>query len=161
MANTLRITFQPSGTAQPFTIYVLTVSTDMVQTLNIGSQSGGSGAGKVTFNPFSFSKKPDSHSPELFSKLCNGNPFQKVSLDVLNTAGASYLNFTMGLVALRSLALSVSAGDSTPVESITVEYGHAAYSVLSQNPDGSAGKSIGAGWDSTKNVAEDPAEVGT
>jgi hypothetical protein len=32
---------------------------DIEQTLNIGSQSTGAGAGKVTFNPFSITRKID------------------------------------------------------------------------------------------------------
>jgi hypothetical protein len=32
-------------------------SFDIEQVLNIGSQSGGAGAGKVTFNPFSVTRK--------------------------------------------------------------------------------------------------------
>jgi hypothetical protein len=32
-------------------------SADIEQTLNIGSQSSGAGAGKVTFNPFSITRK--------------------------------------------------------------------------------------------------------
>ena len=34
-------------------------SFDIEQTLNIGSQSTGAGAGKVTFNPFSITRKID------------------------------------------------------------------------------------------------------
>ena len=40
-------------------------SFDIHQTLNIGSQS--TGAGKVTFNPFSITKKIDKSSPVLFA----------------------------------------------------------------------------------------------
>jgi hypothetical protein len=35
-------------------------------TLNIGSQSSGAGAGKVTFNPFSITRHVDKASPVLF-----------------------------------------------------------------------------------------------
>ena len=38
---------------------------DIGQTLNIGSQSTGAGAGKVTFNPFSITRKIDKASPIL------------------------------------------------------------------------------------------------
>ena len=36
------------------------------QPLNIGSQSSGAGAGKVTFNPFSITRKIDKASPIFF-----------------------------------------------------------------------------------------------
>jgi hypothetical protein len=41
-------------------------SFDIEQVLNIGSSSTGAGAGKVTFNPFSITRKTDSSSPKLF-----------------------------------------------------------------------------------------------
>jgi hypothetical protein len=40
---------------------------DVEQTLNIGSQSSGAGAGKVTFNPFSITRKVDRASPVFFA----------------------------------------------------------------------------------------------
>jgi type VI protein secretion system component Hcp len=40
---------------------------DIEQTLNIGSQSTGAGAGKVTFNPFSITRKVDRASPVFFA----------------------------------------------------------------------------------------------
>src|ERR1035437_6208018 len=40
------------------------------QTLNIGSQSSGSGAGKITFNPFVVTKHYDKSSPKLFLAAC-------------------------------------------------------------------------------------------
>ncbi len=43
-------------------------SFDIEQTLNIGSQSTGAGAGKVTFNPFSITRKIDRASPTLFEQ---------------------------------------------------------------------------------------------
>ena len=39
---------------------------DVEQVLNIGSQSSGAGAGKVTFNPFSITRHVDKASPVLF-----------------------------------------------------------------------------------------------
>jgi Type VI secretion system effector, Hcp len=42
------------------------VVTTPATTLRIGSQSSGAGAGKVTFNPFSITKKIDKASPVFF-----------------------------------------------------------------------------------------------
>jgi len=42
--------------------------TDPSQTLNIGSQSKGAGAGKITFNPFQITRKTDQASPTFFSQ---------------------------------------------------------------------------------------------
>src|SRR3978361_420805 len=57
-------------------------SFDIEQTLNIGSQSTGAGAGKVTFNPFSITRKIDCASPTFFEYACSGTAFQMVSLGI-------------------------------------------------------------------------------
>ena len=44
-------------------------SFDTEQTLNIGSQSTGAGAGKITFNPFSITRKIDRFFADLVSEL--------------------------------------------------------------------------------------------
>ena len=43
-------------------------SFDIEQTLSIGSQSSGAGAGRVTFNPFSITRKIDVATPKLFTR---------------------------------------------------------------------------------------------
>ena len=165
MAVTFHMTFQPRDTAGSFTIEVKEASFDAEQTLNIGSQSTGAGAGRVTFNPFSFKKTPDAHSADLWLKLCNGTPYQKVTFDVAKAGiggGSSntvpFVTFTMGLVAVKTI--SVATGDEAPTETVTLEYGQAAYAVTPQNPDGSLGKPVASGWDRVKNMAMDPAKVG-
>ena len=53
---------------------------DIEQTLNIGSASSGAGAGKITFNPFSITRKVDRASPIFFQMACSGKSFQTVGL---------------------------------------------------------------------------------
>ena len=50
---------------------------------NIGSQSTGAGAGKVTFNPFSITRKIDKASPHLFMACITGRHIKKVTLELL------------------------------------------------------------------------------
>src|SRR5271165_1703753 len=65
----------------PGTIFeVEDFSFDIEQTLNIGSQSTGAGAGKVTFNPFSVTRKTDQSSPTFFQMACSGTAFKMVTL---------------------------------------------------------------------------------
>jgi hypothetical protein len=54
-------------------------SFDIEQVLNIGSQSSGAGAGKVTFNPFQITRKTDKASPLLFAACSSfvGVPIHK------------------------------------------------------------------------------------
>src|SRR3974377_2069083 len=62
---------------------------DLEQTLNIGSQASGAGAGKITFNPFTITRKTDKSSPVLFQMACSGTPFQSVSLVLRRSAGGA------------------------------------------------------------------------
>ncbi|WP_210326193.1 hypothetical protein, partial [Bradyrhizobium guangdongense] len=48
------------------------------QTLNIGSQSTGAGAGKVTFNPLHLSFSQLGLDPKLFQMLASGTAFKEV-----------------------------------------------------------------------------------
>jgi hypothetical protein len=54
--------------AAPALFEVSDYSFDIEQVLNIGSQSSGAGAGKVTFNPFSITRKIDSASTGVVQK---------------------------------------------------------------------------------------------
>src|ERR1700733_7831253 len=54
-------------------------SFDIEQVLNVGSQSSGAGAGKVTFNPFQITKKIDSASTQLFQMAINGEAIKSIS----------------------------------------------------------------------------------
>lgn len=144
----------------PFVIEVLTVDFDVEQTLNIGSQSSGAGAGKVTFNPFSIRKRPDAHSAEFWQRVCSGTPYKKVTLTASRPGATSpFFIFTMGLVAIRTLG--ISADETTDMtELVTFEYGQASYGAAPQNPDGSMGTLVSTGWDRVKNVQVDAAKVG-
>ena len=50
---------------------------------SIGSQSSGAGAGKVTFNPFSITRKIDKASPTLLRACVTGRHLKKVTLKLL------------------------------------------------------------------------------
>src|SRR3954453_9234144 len=101
-------------------------SFDIEQTLNIGSQSTGAGAGKVTFNPFSITRKIDRCSPIFYENACSGTPFQQVTLGLRKssgggTAGQMYLVFNFKLVAVKTVSWSYD--DESPKETVTFEYG--------------------------------------
>src|SRR5579863_4851988 len=79
----------PLGTdiAQGSVFEIDDFSFDIEQVLNIGSQSSGAGAGKVTFNPFQITRKTDRASPRLFTMCCTGEHFQQVSLYLRRSGG--------------------------------------------------------------------------
>ena len=132
-------------------------SFDIEQTLNIGSQSTGAGAGKVTFNPYSITRKIDKSSPVLFQNACSGTAFATVSLGMRKSAGTDqsglfFLRFDFKLVAVKTI--SWAHDDESPKETVTFEYGGLQIRYAQQNPNGTLGTVIPAGWNRVKNTSD-------
>jgi type VI secretion system secreted protein Hcp len=132
-------------------------SFDIEQVLNIGSQSSGSGAGKVTFNPFSITRKIDIASTVFFQKACSGTPFQQVGLGMRKSAGgdaagAMYLVFTFKLVAVKTIGWAHD--DEAPKETVTFEYGGLTIQYCQQKADGSLMPPKPGGWNRVKNISD-------
>lgn len=132
-------------------------SFDIEQVLNIGSQSSGAGAGKITFNAFSFSRKIDCASSIFFQQACSGTPFAQVGLGLRKAAGGAqsgvmYLAFTFKLVAVKTL--SWSHDDEAPKETVTFEYGAMNIQYCQQKADGHLAKVKYGGWNRVKNIAD-------
>jgi len=138
-------------------------SFDVEQTLNIGSQSSGAGAGKITFNPFTITRKTDRSSPLLFQMACSGTPFQSVCLVLRKSAGGTasgigFLRFTFKLVAVKTIAWAHDT--AVPKETLTFEYGGMVMEYWPQLPNGSLGPRVVDGWNRVKNIADtNPATV--
>jgi len=132
-------------------------SFDIEQVLNIGSQSQGAGAGKVTFNPFSITRPIDKSSPVLYQKACSGTPFQAVGLGLRkgsggDTAGQFFLSFTFKLVAVKTI--SWSHDETSPKETITFEYGGLQVRYGIQAPNGQITTVIPGGWNRVHNKSD-------
>lgn len=130
-------------------------SFDIEQTLAIGSQSTGAGAGKATFNPFSVTRKVDRISPMLYQMACSGQPFKSADLLLRKssggtTAGQIFAVFGFNLVAVKTIAWS--SDDESPKEIVTFEYGGLSIAYAPQKPDGSIGPFEVKGWDRVKNA---------
>jgi type VI protein secretion system component Hcp len=130
---------------------------DVVQTLNIGSQSTGAGAGKITFNPFSITRKSDKSSPVLFQMACSGTAFQTVALVLRRSAGgpvagAGFLKFTFKLVAVKSISWGYDPDESR--ETISFEYGGLVVEYFEQQASGSFSGNVLGGWNRVANTAD-------
>ena len=124
----------------------LTWSTE--QTLNIGSQSSGAGAGKVAFNDLHFTKPVDATSPVFFQALCAGTPFQFVDIFFVTGSGAA-ATCRLKLVAVKSIdgtagAVPGAAPTDVPAEDIALEYGGAIWTI----------GGVSLGWNRVKNLAD-------
>lgn len=157
---------QPSAfPTVPGTVFeVEDYSFDIEQTLNIGSQSSGAGAGKITFNPFSITRKIDKLSPKLFSMACSGTAFQQVTLLLRKSAGVggggadvsglAFLRFDFKLVAVKTI--SWSHDDESPKEEVTFEYGGLQMRYNQQDASGDMTKFpiTAAGWNRVRNTTD-------
>jgi len=143
--------------AQPKLFEIEDFSFDIEQTLNIGSQSTGAGAGKVTFNPFSITRKIDLSSPTLFSMACSGTPFEEVALGLRKSSGGTvtgriYLVFRFKLVAVKTISWSYD--DESPKETVTFEYGGLQVHYSQQEANGKMKPQVSGGWNRVKNVRD-------
>jgi type VI secretion system secreted protein Hcp len=133
-------------------------SFDVEQTLNIGSQSTGAGAGKITFNPFSITRKIDLQSPTFFNMACSGTAFKFVTLGMRKsggglTSGLIFLRFDFKLVAVKTI--SWAHDDESPKETITLEYGALWVSYNQQAASGAMSlPMVQQGWSRVTNRAD-------
>ncbi len=137
-------------------------SFDIEQTLGIGSQSTGAGAGKVTFNPFSITRKVDKSSPIFFQNACSGKAFKSVFLGMRKSAGNDatgvfFLVFQFKLVAVKTVGWAHD--DEAPKETVTFEYGGLLVKYGQQNANGQIAGVIPGGWNRVKNKADTDANA--
>ncbi|MDR3485667.1 MAG: Ig-like domain-containing protein, partial [Bradyrhizobium sp.] len=103
------------------------------QTLNIGSQSSGAGAGKVTFDELKLSLGDAALNPDLFARLASGTAFKEVDvLGYRQSDGVLVSDDSFGLLAGASLTI-----DQSGVAQYSAQYGAVELQHSSQLPDGS------------------------
>jgi len=124
------------------------------QLLNIGSQSSGAGAGKVTFRPLSIVKYIDKTTPVLFQCCCSGKPFKDVILTLTEPLGKDAQTTTSFTLNMKLVAVkSITYGDAVnPTETIEFELGGAIVTVVPHGPDGRVMPAVVNGWNRVKNI---------
>jgi hypothetical protein len=103
-------------------------SFDIEQTLNIGSQSTGTGAGKVTFNPFQITRKTDMVSGKLI---------------LANAAGAVLETITINFAGINTDTFAPSLPELLPCGGVLCAY--EAFSFLGTAPDPMVSFSVTSG----------------
>ncbi|MFK7943563.1 MAG: type VI secretion system tube protein Hcp [Paracoccaceae bacterium] len=117
-------------------------------TINIGSDSGGGGAGKAVFNEFSFKKKVDTASCGLFHNLGSGKHFKEAILELrrsggtTSSSGATFLKFHFMLVMVGSVEWSGNEDEVT--EDIKMHYGAMKIEYFKQDEKGKLAKASGS-----------------
>jgi hypothetical protein len=118
------VTLTPDGGDSPVSFDIYDFSSTFQQTVNIGSQTGGAGAGKVTFQPFTMTKLPDASSPQLFTWLAGGTALQSAKIQLYGKDGSVAETFDCKLVALSSLTTTnTGAATDSLFERLSIEVG--------------------------------------
>lgn len=100
-------------------------------TINIGSVTGGGGAGKATFKEFTITKKTDTASTGLFHALVTGEHFDDFFIELRRSgqavkegkSGITFLKFEFRMVLVQDIAWSGSDGDDVCEETVIFQYG--------------------------------------
>jgi type VI secretion system Hcp family effector len=147
------------GFDSPAQIAVEAYNLEIAQTLNIGSQSAGAGAGKVTFHPFQIKKHYDTASPKLFQAACTAANLGPVTFSIVKTGSGStdgktapkpYLVITFNLIYVKTIIVE-TLGAYT-MEVVSFEYGAIAFAYSTMSPSGALTAATQFGWDRTKNI---------
>ncbi|MEM1431681.1 MAG: type VI secretion system tube protein Hcp [Pseudomonadota bacterium] len=97
--------------------------------INIGSITGGGGAGKATFKELNVTKKTDTCSCALFMKLCEGKHFDEMVIELRRSgaadgvSGKTFLKWQFQLVMVQDISWSGSDGDDICEETVVFQYG--------------------------------------
>ena len=127
--------------------------------INIGSISGGGGAGKATFKEFTITKKTDTASTGLFTALVTGSHFDNLFIELRRSGGAedksgvTFMKFEMHLVMVQDISWSGSDGDDICEETVVLQFGAIKIQYYPQDKKGKMGTPKEALWSRVKNNA--------
>ena len=124
--------------------------------INIGSQTGGGGAGKATFKEMSITKKTDTASTQLFYHLVTGTHFDDMFLELRRSGGETvakpFLKFEFALVMVQDISWSGADGDDVCEETILFQFGAVKMQYIAQDAQGKmSGQTKEAIWSRVKN----------
>ncbi|KQQ45242.1 hypothetical protein ASF58_19615 [Methylobacterium sp. Leaf125] len=142
-----------NGTAQWFEVSGVDFGSD--QSLSIGSQSTGAGAGKISFSPLSFALASSAGATQLDAFLAKGTPFKTVELVSYGSspnkgAPQAVSLFTFKLAAVKSDVIDVVTG----LHKLNFDYGGLVSKAVSVNADGSFSNDVSLGWNGIKNISD-------
>lgn len=127
--------------------------------INIGSISGGGGAGKATFKEFTVTKKTDTASTGLFHALVTGQHFDDMVIELRRSSGESaksgitFMKFDFRLVMVQDISWSGSDGDDVCEETVVFQYGAIEISYWKQTAKGKMEGPEVKRWSRVKNNA--------
>jgi type VI secretion system secreted protein Hcp len=132
---------------------VTTFDLGVTNTLNVGTQSAGAGAGKVTFQPFTVTKTVDRYSSNLFLTLAAGKALASAEI-IVRKAGPNgtadpVVQYLMKQVLITDIHISGTAKQTT--ETIQGEYGAIQFVYYGQSNNGTVQPVSSGGWNRVTN----------
>jgi len=127
--------------------------------INIGSMTAGGGAGKASFKEFTITKKTDTASCAMFSKLCEGAHFDDMVVELRRSGGAAgvsgktFLKWEFKLVMIQDISWSGSDGDDICEETVVLQYGAMKVTYTPQDKQGKDGTPKTGEWSRVLNKA--------
>ncbi|MEM9048507.1 MAG: type VI secretion system tube protein Hcp [Pseudomonadota bacterium] len=129
--------------------------------INIGSMTGGGGAGKATFKEFEVEKQTDAASCDLFTNLVLGKHFPDAKIELRRSGGSSdmsgavFMTFTFTMVMVQDITWEGSDGEDVPTETVVFQYGAIKIEYKKQDEKGSLTAAGKAMWSRVLNKATD------
>jgi type VI secretion system secreted protein Hcp len=118
-----------------------------------GPGGGGGGAGKVQMQGFNFTTKVSKASPSLMLACASGKHFKSAILTARKAGKGQqeFLTFSLSDVLVSAYQTGGVVGEVVPGDSVSLNFSKIQVEYKQQNPDGSLGASIKAGWDVKQN----------
>jgi type VI secretion system secreted protein Hcp len=113
-------------------------------------QSGGGGAGKVSFSDFHFTMKTNKSSPKLMELSASGKMLEEANIYGVKSDGHQFLLIKLKPVFITSYQTGGSSGD-IPTDSFSLNFSKIEFEYTPQKGDGSAGDTVRGSWDIAKN----------
>ena len=114
---------------------------------------GGGGAGKVQMQDLAFTTRFSKASPQLILACASGKHFKDAVLTARKAGKGQqeFLTFSLSDVLVSAYQTAGAGGDVLPGDSVSLNFSKIQVEYKPQNPDGSLGSSIKAGWDVKQN----------
>lgn len=126
-------TFTPASGASagtPVAVNMYSFSASAQQALNIGSQSSGAGAGKITFSPATMTIPVGPGSMALLDAFNAGDHFATATVVLNSSNGTPVETITLTLVVVSALTtVSDGSGTTPPQMQVSLEYGGSQYAL--------------------------------
>lgn len=117
------------------------------------THGGGGGAGKASFQDFSFTHHIDKASPLLMKACATGEHIKEATITVRKAGGGQqeYLIIKMNDVMVSSVSESVASDAPTTAENVTLQFARVDLEYRAQKPDGTSEPGLHFKYDAITN----------